>query len=54
MGDERSRDIVSQLEHELIMFGMSKEKLDSIARHDDFAMALALVIGPPPSSVRES
>ncbi len=42
-GDERSRDIVSQLEHELIMFGMSKEgKLDSIARHDDFAIALAL------------
>ena len=42
-GDERSRDLISQLEHELIMFGMSKEgKLESIARHDDFAIALAL------------
>ena len=42
-GDERSRDLISQLEHELIMFGMSKQgKLDSIARHDDFAIALAL------------
>ena len=42
-GDERSRDLISQLEHELIMFGMSKQgKLESIARHDDFAIALAL------------
>ena len=44
-GDERSRDLISQLEHELIMFGMSKEgKLESIARHDDFAIALALAV----------
>ena len=42
-GDERSRDLISKLEHELIMFGMSKKgKLESIARHDDFAIALAL------------
>jgi len=42
-GDERSRDLISKLEHELLMFGMSKVgKLESIARHDDFAIALAL------------
>tara|TARA_R100000700_G_scaffold19740_1_gene26492 strand:+ start:49 stop:1449 length:1401 start_codon:yes stop_codon:yes gene_type:complete len=42
-GDDRSRDIVGQLEKELLMFGMSKKgRLESIARHDDFAIALAL------------
>lgn len=42
-GDEKSRDAVSALERELLMFGMSKKgKLESIARHDDFAIALAL------------
>tara|TARA_R100000152_G_C6775489_1_gene203922 strand:+ start:1068 stop:2420 length:1353 start_codon:yes stop_codon:yes gene_type:complete len=42
-GDERSRDVTSTLERELLMFGMSKRgRLQSIARHDDFAMALAL------------
>jgi hypothetical protein len=42
-GDERSRDVVGQLEKELLMFGMSKKgRLESIARHDDFAIALAL------------
>jgi hypothetical protein len=42
-GDEKSRDITSILERELLMFGMSKKgKLDSIGRHDDFAIALAL------------
>ncbi len=42
-GDERSRGVVGQLEKELLMFGMSKKgRLESIARHDDFAIALAL------------
>ena len=42
-GDDRSRDVVGQLEKELLMFGMSKKgRLESIARHDDFAIALAL------------
>ena len=42
-GDDRSRDVVGQLENELLMFGMSKKgRLESIARHDDFAIALAL------------
>ena len=42
-GDERARDVTSTLERELLMFGMSKRgRLQSIARHDDFAMALAL------------
>ena len=42
-GDDRSRDLIGQLEKELLMFGMSKKgRLESIARHDDFAIALAL------------
>lgn len=42
-GDESSRTLMSELERELLMFGMSKKgKLDSIGRHDDFAIALAL------------
>ena len=42
-GDEHSRDVTSTLERELMMFGMSKKgRLESIARHDDFALALAL------------
>ena len=42
-GDENSRTLISELERELLMFGMSKKgKLDSIGRHDDFAIALAL------------
>ena len=42
-GDERARDLIGQLEKELLMFGMSKKgRLESIARHDDFAIALAL------------
>jgi hypothetical protein len=42
-GDENSRDMTMALEHELLMFGMSKKgRLESIARHDDFAIALAL------------
>lgn len=42
-GDEPSRNLISELERELLMFGMSKKgKLDSIGRHDDFAIALAL------------
>jgi len=42
-GDERSRDMTMALEHELLMFGMSKKgRLESIARHDDFAIAIAL------------
>ena len=41
--DDRSRDVTSILERELMMFGMSKKgRLESIARHDDFALALAL------------
>ena len=42
-GDDNSRTVVSELERELMMFGMSKKgRLDSIGRHDDFAIALAL------------
>ena len=42
-GDEHSRNTTAELERELLMFGMSKKgKLDSIGRHDDFAIALAL------------
>ena len=42
-GDEPSRNLISELERELLMFGMSKKgKLDSIGSHDDFAIALAL------------
>jgi hypothetical protein len=42
-GDERSRAIMSELEKELLMFGMSKKgKLESIGKHDDFVIALAL------------
>ena len=41
--DDRSRALVGQLEKELLMFGMSKKgRLESIARHDDLAIALAL------------
>ena len=42
-GDDRSRSLMAELEKELLMFGMSKKgRLDSIGRHDDFAIALAL------------
>tara|TARA_R110000751_G_scaffold111812_4_gene210485 strand:- start:96 stop:1178 length:1083 start_codon:yes stop_codon:yes gene_type:complete len=42
-GDDNSKNLTSELERELLMFGMSKKgKLDSIGRHDDFAIALAL------------
>tara|TARA_R100000322_G_C5394758_1_gene179642 strand:- start:116 stop:838 length:723 start_codon:yes stop_codon:yes gene_type:complete len=41
--DESSREITHTLENELLMFGMSqKGKLESIGRHDDFVIALAL------------
>lgn len=42
-GDERSREVISELERELLMFGMSRKgKLESIGKHDDFVIALAL------------
>lgn len=41
--EEQSREMTRILENELIMFGMSRGgRLESIGRHDDFVIALAL------------
>ena len=43
IGDERSRSLIADLKTELLLFGMSKHgKLESIGRHDDMVIALAL------------
>ena len=43
VGDDRSRSIIAELKQELLLFGMSKQgKLESIGRHDDMVIALAL------------
>jgi len=43
VGDERSQRMMNELKQELLLFGMSKQgKLESIGRHDDMVIALAL------------
>jgi hypothetical protein len=43
MGDENSRTMMAELKQELLLFGMSKQgKLESIGRHDDMVISLAL------------
>jgi hypothetical protein len=43
IGDERSRSLIADLKTELLLFGMTKHgKLESIGRHDDMVIALAL------------
>lgn len=43
IGDERSQRMIADLKTELLLFGMSKQgKLESIGRHDDMVIALAL------------
>jgi hypothetical protein len=43
MGDENSRNMMVELKQELLLFGMSKKgKLESIGRHDDMVISLAL------------
>ena len=42
-GDDYSRDMMAELKQELLLFGMSKTgKLESIGRHDDMVISLAL------------
>lgn len=43
IGDDYSRTMMNELKTELLLFGMSKHgKLESIGRHDDMVIALAL------------
>ena len=43
MGDEHSRNLMAELKQELLLFGMSRKgKLESIGRHDDMVISLAL------------
>ena len=43
MGDEYSRNLMAELKQELLLFGMSRKgKLESIGRHDDMVISLAL------------
>ena len=43
IGDDRSRGFMADLKTELLLFGMSKKgKLESIGRHDDMVISLAL------------